>query len=114
MDEIEALIIDIPSLPSKVPTNENSEAFFTLLDFIEKAEKMTINFADRLISHSLIIIDNNLLNHINSANSAYSVSDTNPFAYIVTNQYYFDQFYEIMINIDVFKNLKVDYGQFMA
>lgn len=70
---------------STVLNNENYKAFFTLLGFIEKAEKMAINLADRLFSHSFITIGNVLPNHINFAYAAYDIINLNFFAYIATN-----------------------------
>lgn len=33
LDEMQVILIDVLSLPSTVPHNENFEVFFTLLDF---------------------------------------------------------------------------------
>lgn len=85
LDEIQVLVIDIPSLPSTNFNDENFETFFTLLGFVEKAKEMAINFTNRLFSHSLITISNALPNHINSTNTACDMSDTNLFAYIATD-----------------------------
>ena len=111
---MEALLIDVPSPPSTVLNNENSEAFFTSLGLVEKAEEMATNLADRSFSHSLTTIGNVSPNHINSANAACEIIDTNPFAYIATDRYSSDKFYGIMIDTGASKHSTAGYGQFMA
>ena len=85
LDEMKALLIDVPSLPSTILNGENFEAFFTLLGLVEKAEEIATNLANRSFSHSLIIIGNVLPNHISSANAACDTINTDPFAYIAIN-----------------------------
>lgn len=114
LDEMEALIIDVPSPPSTVLNDENSEAFFTSLGLVQKAEEMATNLADRSFSHSLITIGNVLTNNISPANASCNMPDTNPFAYIATNRYSSDKFYGIMIDTGASKYSTAGYGQYMA
>lgn len=94
--------------------NKNFKAFFTLLSFVEKIEKIATNLTDRLFSHFFITIGNILSNYINPTNAVYNIINTNFFAYIVTNQFLFDKFHEIIIDINVSKHFIADYKQFMA
>ena len=114
LDEIKALIIDVPSPPSTFLNVETSKVFFTLLDVMKKAEKMATKLADRSFSPFFITISNVLSNYINSANAACDTIDTNLFAYIATNWYLFDKFYGIMIVPFAFKHFTTGYRQFMA
>lgn len=109
IDEIKALLIDIPLLPSIVLNNENSKSFFTLLSLVEKAKKIAINLADRSFSHFLIIISKVSPNHINSANAACDIINTDLFAYFATNQYLSDKFYRIIIDTSASKYFTADY-----
>lgn len=85
-----------------------------MLGFVKKVEEMNINLANRSFSLFLITIGNVLPNHISSTNTAYDISDINLFAYIVTNQYSSDKFYEMMIDTNASKHSIVGYEQFMA
>lgn len=114
LDEMKALLIDIPSPSSTVLHNENSEAFFTSFSLVEKVEKMAFNLIDRLFSHSLITIGNVLPNHINFANIACDTIDINFFAYIAIDQYLSDKFYEIIIDTGISKHFTASYKKFMA
>lgn len=109
-DEMEELVINVLLLPSTVLNNENSEAFFILLGFIEKAKEITINLADRSFSHFFIIIGNVLLNYIIHINTTCDMSDTYHFAYITINQYLFNKFYRIMIDTGISKHFTAGYG----
>ena len=111
---MEALLIDVPSLPSTILNNENSKTFFTSLGLVKKAEEIVTNLADRSFSHFFTTIGNVSSHHINSANAASKIIDTNLFAYIATNRYLFDKFYRIMINIGASKHFTAGYKQFMA
>lgn len=111
LDEIQRLLLDIPSLLFIVFNNENSKAFFILLGFMEKAEEMITNLANRSFSLFLINIGNVSFNHINSTNATCDKIETNP---IPTNWYLFDKFYEIMIDTNISKHFTVGYGQYMA
>lgn len=109
LDEIEALIIDVPSLPSVALNNENSEAFFTLLGFVKKAEEMATTFTNKLFSHSFFTISKI------SPNATYNNTiDSDCFTYIATDQYLSDKFYRIMINTNASKHSTVSYGQYIA
>lgn len=79
LDEMEALIIDVPSPPSTALNNENSEVFFNLLGLVEKAEKMATAFANKSFSHSLFTIGKV------SPNTTCNTIDSDLFAYITTN-----------------------------
>ena len=114
MDKIEALLIDVPSPPSKVLNNENSEAFFTFLGFVEKAEEIATNLTNRSLSHFFITIGNVSSYYINSANAICKIIDTNSFPYIATDQYLSDKFYKIIIDTGASKHFTAGYGQFMA
>lgn len=113
-DEMEVLIINVLSPPSATFNHKNSETFFTLLGLVKKAEEMATNLANRSFSHSLFTISNVLLNYMNSVYPAYDPIDTNLFAYIATNQYLSDKFYQIMINTSASKHSTASYGQLMA
>lgn len=114
LDEMEALLIDVPAPPSIVLNNKNSKVFFILLGFVEKAEKMAIKLANRLFSHFYITIENVSPNGINSANAACGTIDTNLFAYIAINRYLADKFWKIIIDTNVSKHFIASYGQLMA
>lgn len=109
-NEIKILIIDILSSPSATFDNENSETFFTSLGFVEKAEKMAINLANKSFSHFLFTIGNVLPNYMNSAYAICDSIDTNLFTYIAINQYLSDKVYEIIINTSISKHSIGSYG----
>ena len=108
LDEMEALIIDVPSPPSATLIDENSEAFFTSLGLVEKAEEMATTLADRSFSHSLFTIGKV------SPNATCNTIDSDPFAYIATDRYSSDKFYGIMIDTGASKHSTAGYGQYMA
>ncbi len=113
-NKMEASVIGVPSPPSTISNDENSKAFFTLLSLVEKAGEMATNLTNRSFSYSLITIGKVSLNHISLANATNNMSDINLFAYIATNQYSSDNFYEIIIDTGIFKYFITDYGQFMT
>lgn len=108
LDEIEVLIIDILSPPSTILNNENSEAFFTLLSLVKKAEKMAAALANRLFSHFLFTIDKVF------PNATCNIIDSGLFAYIITNGYLSDKFYGIIIDINVSKYSIPGYRQYIT
>lgn len=61
LNRIKILLINILPPIFIVFNNKISKAFFNLLGLIEKAEKIAINFANRLFNHSFITISNVLL-----------------------------------------------------
>ena len=111
---MEALLIDISSIPSIVLNNKNSKAFFTSLGLVEKAKEMATNLANRSFSHSLTTIGEISLYYINSANAAYKLIDINLFAYIAIDWYLFDKFYRIMIDTGASQHSTAGYGQLIA
>ena len=108
LDKIEALIISILSLTSAVFHNENSKALLTLLGLMEKVKEITTALANRSFSHFLFTVSK--IFH----NATCNTIDSDPFTYIANNQYFFDKFYEIMIDSIVSYYFTVGYKQYMA
>lgn len=92
------MIIDVLSPLFTTLNDENSEAFLISLDFMEKADEMTTNLANRSFSYFLFTISNVSASSIKSANTNYDIINTNSFVYTATDRYLFDEFYEIMID----------------
>lgn len=108
LDDMKALIIDVPLPPSAIRNNENSKAFFISLSLVKKVEEMATTFANRLFCHFLFTIGKISFNVI------YNTIDLDIFAYIVINQYFLDKFYKIMIDTKVLKHFTADYQQYIA
>lgn len=106
---MKTLLIDILSSLFTIFNNKNFKAFFIPLGFIKKAKKMGINFTNKSFSYSFIRIENIPLNYINFANIIYNTIYINVFTYITINQYLFDKFYKIMIDINIFKYFIIGY-----
>ena len=86
---------------------ENSETFFTSFGALQNAEMMIINLNQRVFKHGLEIISIEFLTFHESEAS-------NPFAYVVSDRYTSDEFYEIMIDTNASKYSTVGYGQYLA
>ena len=85
---------------------ENSETFFTSFGALQNAEIMIINLNQRAFKHGLEITE--FINQFHE----FEASDF--FAYVVSDRYTSDEFYEIMIDTDAFKYSIVGYGQYLA
>ena len=84
---------------------ENSETFFISFGALQNAKMMIINLNQRVFKHGLGIIEF-LIFHNSEA--------SDPFAYVVSDRYISDEFYEIMIDTDVSKYSIVGYGQYFV
>lgn len=71
---------------------------------------MPINFSVILSS----LFCNILFNHVNFANAACKIIDSNFFTYITTNRYLSDKFNKIKIDTSASNHSIAGYGQFMA
>lgn len=114
LDKIEILIIDVLLLLLAIFNNKNFKTFFTSLGFIEKAEEIAINLANKSFNYFFFIIGNVLPNYMNSTYTICNPIDINPFAYIPTNQYSSIKFYRIIIDTSTSKYFIAYYRQYMA
>ena len=103
-DMIEALVIDVHSLPGS-PTQAQTESFLTSFGTIQYkgAIDTTTNLADRSFTHA-----------ITSINPTTTHSDVDPFAYITSNRYTSNEFYGVMIDTGASKRSTAGYGQYLA
>ena len=84
---------------------ENSETFFISFDALQNAEVMIINLNQRAFKHESGIIESLIFDD-------FEASD--PFAYVVSDRYISDEFYEIMIDTEASKYSTAGYGQYFA
>ena len=97
-------ILNAISVASTFFKFENFETFFTSFEALQHAEVMIINLNQRAFEHGLEIISIEFLND-------FEASD--PFAYVISDRYISDEFYEIMIDTDASKYSIVDYEQYL-
>ena len=84
---------------------ENSETFFISFGALLNAKMMIINLNQRVFKHGLRIIEPLIFHDFETSDS---------FAYVVSDRYISDEFYEIMIDTETFKYSIVDYEQYLA
>lgn len=92
--------------------NKNFKTFFTLLGFKEKIGKIGFIFGNKFFSYFLSTIGNVLFNFININNTNSNIINLNTFVYIAINQYLFNKFDGIIINIGTFKYFITNLKQF--
>ena len=86
--------------------SESSEIFFISFGALQHAKIMIINFNQRVFEHELGIIE--------SLNKFHDFETSDSFAYVISDRYISNEFYEIMIDTDVFKYSTVDYEQYLV
>jgi hypothetical protein len=144
LNEMEALIVDLPALPPIPDNPSNVETFMTSFDPVENAnaEIMTTNLANRLLSHFLtdnlhtsmndqtsdvlqtdlktpmlsdhIQIDLNAPTPVHTCMKDTTMEDIDPFTYITTDRYTSEVFYGIMIDSGASVRSIAGYGQYLA
>ena len=87
------------------PKIENSETFFTSFATLQDAEIMIINLNQRAFKHGLKITE---------PLTSHDTETSDPFAYVISDRYISNEFYEIMIDTDASKYSTVDYEQYLA
>ena len=86
---------------------ESSEIFFISFEALQHAKIMTINLNQCVFEHGLGI-------NIEFLNAFHDFEASDFFAYVVSDRYISNEFYEIMIDTDASKYSTVDYEQYFA
>ena len=84
---------------------ENSETFFISFGALQNAKVMIINLNQRVFKHGL---------EITEPLTSHDIEASDPFAYVISDRYTSDEFYEIMIDTDVSKYSTADYEQYLV
>ncbi len=133
---MKALIVNLPTLPLISDNSFNVETFMITFDFVQNAEMMITNLANRSLNHFLInnlhiCMNNGQTSNVLQADLKTSSSSDFPvfvhicmkntimknidlFIYIIIDRYTSEMFYDIMIDSKASVRSIVDYEQYLA